>query len=432
MTRLAPTHQRPFSWSTIILVALVSTHVIFNQVTSALIVLALALFIGLDLILPKMPDEIKEPRRIDRLIFLTRITIVFFIIAISTIAPSGLAIVRRQADGPATNATDSMVQTEVALGYVLKGKNPYVEDYTDSALADWRAGEPPWTPVLGPLYHFVYLPFLFIGSLPFYLISHATIGWYDQRFLYILLFFLTLLLLTTLVKKQRDQLILLSLVGLNLLFILFLAEGRNDIAILFGLVLTSAFLARGQYKLSAVVLGLTLMTKHQAWFFLPFYLLYSFPHQTDRSSIQRWLKSFWPLYITVAVILIPFLIMDSHAFLEDTIGYIIGLSEYSFPIRGIGLSHLLVALGLIPSYQASYPSLLFALLAGVPILVYGLKRQWRNNSLSNLWLGFVLLGFSVQFFSRFFNDNYYIFLVQCFFIAAFIDPVDMTQKYKVR
>jgi hypothetical protein len=417
-------YTRRISWNSIILVSLGTAHLIFTQVTNSFLVVALVIFVGLDLVFPRMPDEFEVlTGRLQRLVYLTRIALIFFINVMAVILPTSFIIYKRLAEGPASNATDGLIQTEVAIGFLIDGKNPYAESYIDTILDDWSGGEPPRTPILGPLVHFVYLPFLVLGSVPFYLLGNAILGWYDQRLLYTALFLGTLPLLSLLVRRQRWKLTLISLVGLNFLSIFFLTDGRNDVAILFGLVLTTALLAKGHLKWSALVLGLTLMTKHQAWFFLPFYLLFSFPQSNERAAIKSWLFSIWPLYGSIILILVPFLVMDAHAFAEDTIGYIIGLSEYSFPIRGIGFSHILVATGVISSYQSSFPFWIFSLLFSIPALVYSLRRQWHRNTLANVWLGFVLVGFVFQFFSRFFNDNYLIFLVSGFFIAAFIDPV---------
>ena len=420
------------SLDAILLLAMATAHFWFNQVSSAFLVTLLAIYVLLDLIHPQMADEIPNPKKRHKFLFLTKLGIVLFSLMFAAILPAGFNIIQRQMNEPTSFATDGLIQTEVAIEFLLEGKNPYTEDYTNTLLADWQGGEPPFTPVPGPLYHNVYLPFLFIASIPAYLLSQAFLGWYDQRFVFLLFYLGTLLLLPAIVKKQRQQLILMCLVGLNFLFTYFLAEGRNDVVILFGLVLCTAFLAHGYNKSSAFVLGLTLMVKHQAWFFLPFYLLYTLPKPINLASIKKWLISLWPLYVAVAVVLIPFLIWDFSSFIADTVFYITGQSEYSFPIRGIGLSHIMVAIGIIPSLEAPFPFLILSLGFGLPVLAYTLRRQYKTNSLANMWLGFALFGFTFQYFSRFFNDNYMIFLVQALFIAQFVNKsVSAAEESKV-
>lgn len=417
-----PTKLSFLSIDSILLLVLCSAHLWFSQVSSAILVVMLAAYIGLDFFLPLLVDEVLLPGRRERIAFLGRLTIVFFAVAFAAILPVGHAIIQRLQEGPATNAGDSLIQTEVAIAFLLAGQNPYSEDYNDTVLADWKGGEPPFTPIPGILHHNVYLPFLFIASIPAYLLGQALLGWYDQRLLYVMIYLVTLLLITQLVRRKRHQLMLLILVGLNFLFVFFLMEGRNDVMILFGVVLTTLLLAGGRPKIAAFVLGLTLMIKHQAWFFVPFYLYYSWLREPiETRTVGRWLISFWPLVTAVTILVVPFLMWDAPSFFEDTIGYITGSSPYSFPIRGIGFSHLMVAFGFLPSYEASFPFLIPSLLLGIPVLFYGWRRQWHENSLSNLWLGFSLFSFAFQFFSRFFNDNYLIFIIQTLLIAAFLD-----------
>jgi uncharacterized membrane protein len=251
------------------------------------------------------------------------------------------------------------------------------------------------------------------------------LGWYDQRLLYMLLYLMTLMIMPLLVRKKREQLALITMIGLNFLFAFFLADGRNDVVILFGLVLTTALLARNHTKTAVVVLGLTLLIKHQAWLFLPFFLVYLSPRVIDGRFVPTLFKRTWPLYPTLLVVLLPFLLWDPAAFYSDTISYIIGTSPYSFPIRGIGISHLLVTVGIVPSLEAEFPFLLLSLPFSLIVLYWGVRRQWRENTLANMWLGFVVFAFTFQFFSRFFNDNYFIFTIQALFIALCLDPPDL-------
>lgn len=408
------------SWDTILLLALGSSHLWFNKASSAILVFLMLVYVLLDVFYPDILDKpiltLKQ-----KVIYLTKLSIVLFSVMFAALLPTGHAILQRQINGPATHANDGLIQIEVATEFLLQGKNPYTETYDDTILADWRGGEPPFQNIPGILQHNAYLPFTFILSIPFYLMGHIILGWYDQRLLYFVSYMLALLLLPLLVKDKRQQLILTILVGLNFLFVFFLADGRNDVIILLGLILATTLLSRKRNSLSLFILGLTLMLKHQAWFFLPFFLLHTLPKSITKLSIKHWLLSLWPLYFSVFVVLTPFLIWDTQAFVEDTIYYILGVSEYSFPIRGIGFSYFLASSGLLPSYDTSFPFVLISLIFGLPVFIYLLFRQYRNRTLSNMWFGFALSALMFQFFLRFFNDHYFIFGLQCLFIANFID-----------
>ncbi|MCL4394849.1 MAG: hypothetical protein M1482_08640 [Chloroflexi bacterium] len=406
----------------LLLVLMVIVHLWFNPITSALIVTLTGVYLSLAILSPKMPDEMQESGRSDRFVFLLRLTIVLSIVLAAAIQPIGIGILNRHVQGPATNANDGMIQVEEATQFLLAGKNPYTENYRNTPLADWRGGEPPWTPIPGTLDHNAYLPFLFVLTAPFYLLSVASIGWYDQRFLYLAIYLGLLVLLPALVRRQRDRLALLMALGLNYYFTFLLGDGRNDIVVLFGLVLVTFLLARRMVRASAVALGLTLMTKQTSWFFLPFYLAYIAELPLTARSIRSFFSKTWPLILVVAAVLLPFLVWDARSFLEDTFLFLIGAGSDSYPIRGLGFSTLLVAAGLLPSANSAFPFGIIELLAGIPVLILLLVRKQRQNTLQFVWLGFAIFSLVVEYFSRFFNDNYLLVGLQALVIAAFIIP----------
>jgi hypothetical protein len=415
----------PLHLDTLLLLVLVTAHMWFNPVSNALMVLCLAVYVALDLAFPDTYEETAELRARERLLFLTRLTIVFFIVLIAAVLPTSLKVIERRLEGPATHAHDGLIQTEIAIEYLLEGKNPYTEDYVETYMADFPGREPPLTE--SPLFHNAYLPFLFLSAIPFYELSQTVLGWYDQRLFYLLTYLVVLLLLPQLVAYPRDKLALLLAFGLNFLFTFYLADGRNDIVILLGLALTTLLLSKRQIGASALILGLTMVTKHQAWFFLPFYLLYLLPKRPSLVAMKRVLIQVWPLFAVILIVLLPFLTWDAAAFVEDTILYISGSGPNSFPIKGWGFSTLLLTLGIIPTPEATFPFPLFELLFGLPVLFVMLRRQWRDNHLQNLWLGFVFFSFAFQFFSRFFNDNYFVFILQLLVIAFFMKPEHYSQ-----
>ncbi len=417
----------PFSLSALILLVLTTAHMWFSQVVSAIMIVLMALYLILDVRFPFEQSEATSVR--NGRVFLAKLSIIFTIVLLAVFLPTGWAMLSRQEGGQVTNANDGLIQTEIAIEYFANGKNPYAENYLGTTLEAWQGGEPPFTPVFGPLYHYVYLPFTFLIGVPFYLLFSQW-GLYDHRLVYLLLYTLTLLLLTQLSRNQHRKLLLLIVVGLNFLFVFHFVDGRNDIAILVWMVLATVLLAQKHVRWASLALGLALATKHQAWFFLPFFMAYTAIRPFSKETLYYWLKNLWPMALVVLLLIGPFFFWNPGAFFQDTIGYIIGLSEYSFPIRGIGFSHLLVATGLLPSYEASFPFIVFSLLFGVPAMIWGIRRQWQNNSLSNMWLAFACFAFTFQFFSRFFNDNYFVFIVIALCIAAFTD-VDQNHTYEI-
>ncbi|MEZ4678130.1 MAG: hypothetical protein R2932_28330 [Caldilineaceae bacterium] len=119
-----------------------------------------------------------------------------------------------------------VLQTEATIDFFLSGKNPYIEDYTQTPMATW--GHPDFRTAL---YHYPYLPWTFVFSAPFYLIGQA-LGFYDQRMVYLLLLSVALMLLPHLVGEGRPRLALVALIGLNPLMGLDVLFGQNDVFVL--------------------------------------------------------------------------------------------------------------------------------------------------------------------------------------------------------
>lgn len=406
---------------TLLLLVLVSAHLWFNPFSSAFMVMAVTVYVLLDFVMPEKAGGEAQIEGLSRIVSLIRLTIVIFVVLSAVILPTGLNILQRQVAGPATYAHDGLIQTEIAIEYLLDGRNPYTEDYVNTPMADFPGTEPPLTDA--PLYHNAYLPFLFINSIPFYLLSNALLGWYDQRFVYLLAFMGIILLLPQLADRPRDKLAIIIAFGLNYLGVFYLADGRNDIMVFFYFVAATWLLTLQRVRSASLMLGLAMAIKHQAWLFLPFFVMYLLPKHPKWADGRKLVGQIWPIFLVPALLIGPFLLWDAHSFIDDTVTYVNGSGPNSFPMKGWGFSTLLLTSGIISDPEAAFPFALFELLAGIPILVLMLWRQWRDNSLQNAWLGFLFFSFVFQFFSRFFSDNYVIFTLQMLLVVAFLKPM---------
>ncbi len=129
-----------------------------------------------------------------------------------------------------------------------------------------------------------------------------------------------------------------------------------------------------------------------------------------------------PFVIVTAAIFIPFLLWDAGSFYDDTVTYITGSGPNAYPIKGWGFGTFMLSLGVIPSPESAFPFGLFELVFGLPTLLFLLRHQRRENTLQQMWFGFGIFSFVVEFFSRFFADNYVVFILQAIVIALFIVP----------
>jgi hypothetical protein len=81
------------------------------------------------------------------------------------------------------------------------------------------------------LYHYPYLPWTFVFSVPFYC-SVRRIGFYDQRVIYLLLYGLVILLAARLATGATTKLALAATLALNPIMALDVIFGQNDVFVL--------------------------------------------------------------------------------------------------------------------------------------------------------------------------------------------------------
>ena len=81
-----------------------------------------------------------------------------------------------------------VIQTEATIDYFLSGQATRTS--RTIAARRWPSGD--WPEFRTALDHYPYLPWTFVASAPVKLISDALLGWYDQRFVYLIVFVLGL------------------------------------------------------------------------------------------------------------------------------------------------------------------------------------------------------------------------------------------------
>jgi len=333
--------------------------------------------------------------------------------------PTAKLMLLRQGSGPASYSHDGgVIQTEATIQFLLAGKNPYIEDYTATPMAEWGFGR-----YRTALYHYPYLPWTFIFSAPFYLLGQA-IGFYDQRIVYLFLLAVALALAPRLVQGERNQLALVACLGLNPIMALDVLFGVNDSFVLcwiiFSLVcwrqsqnqaLTSAHNPRGLW-LSALCFGLACASKPTAWFFAPFYLMLLLREQTivNWHSLPRLLLSLigrvWPALVAFVLLLLPYLVWDTYALYDDVWRWSSGQGDTGYQIWGWGASNFVLALGLVVDRFAQWPFWQLELILALPLLIWLLYRQKQANTFANSCWHYAVFLFAFFYGSRFLNENY--------------------------
>ena len=366
-----------------------------------------------------------------------RLVLIWAIVLLTVFASSvKLALLRRES-GPASYSHDGgVIQTEATIDYLLQSRNPYVEDYVATPMAEWGISE-----FRTALYHYPYLPWTFLFSAPFRLLADRTIGWYDQRFVYLLLFALTLLLAPGLARRRESKLLLVMIIGLNPIMGSDLIYGQNDSFVLAWVLLSLWLWGRGQQQrqaisteqgatqdrptgqgrtgkstrwlwASAAAFGLACASKPTAWFLLPFYLLLLAGGDARDlwSKPKAWLRRAWvrgwPALVVAVLAIAPYLVWDPRAMFDDVWSWSNGTSPTAYQIWGWGASNLVLAAGWVRSRFDYWPFWLPQLIIGLPLLVLLVRRQARENSPARAYWGYGLFLLAFFFFARFLNENY--------------------------
>jgi hypothetical protein len=428
--------------------ALLADRQTTDPVTLILISLAFGLFLVYLLV-----DALSE-RLAATTVYRVKMGLVYAIVVVLVFGQTALFIGLRHITGPAAYTHDGgVIQTEVTIEYLLAGVNPYVADYLDTPMAAWG------TEYRTALYHYPYLPWTFLFSTPFYLMSQAILGWFDQRFVYLLLFAATLVMAQSLARRPGDRLVVVMLVGLNPILASDVIFGQNDSFVLFWIVLAIWLLRLGEIRgttsariLSAAAFGLACASKPTAWFLVPFWLLYllrdelvfgaklrlrgiRMPQPTFRTKSELgvkgnddrfpgrggWWLSLLPLALVFVLVVGPWLVWDPAAMFDDIWRWSAGTADTPYQIRGWGLSNFILAFSLVTDRLAYWPFWVLEVLVVAPLMMVLLWRQVRHNSLGTMLHGYVVLLFGFFYISRFLNENYLGYLLALFALAYCIE-----------
>jgi len=262
------------------------------------------------------------------------------------------------------------------------------------------------------------LPFQLIFSLPFYKLSKVILGFYDQRFVHLILFFGLLYLFYKLVFKE-NRIFIFILFFISPVFITYFIAGYNDIFVIFWLVLSFFLLAKNKYGWSAFFFGLACSSKQSAWLAIPFYFSYFYflSQGNFYQKIKGIFEKTWPFFAAIFLIIIPFLIWDAGDFIEDIFLMPIGSLKLNYPISGVGFSSLLLKLRLVKNAWDNYPFWIFQLLFALPLLAILLKEQKNNNQVNFIVFFYALLLFIVWYFARYFNESHLAYILYLFIIS---------------
>lgn len=337
-----------------------------------------------------------------RVILIGMVTAIFFVTAISQ------QVAQRHQYRDLLGIHDGAVQTENAVMLLLRGENPYSADYRFTSFGQFPE---PFTggAVPNPAWqHYVYLPFTVLVSVPFSLLSHALLGWYDQRFVYLLAAVFATIVLFRMARGREWKLLTVTVFLWNPLWLHYFFVGHNDILV-FSLLVTSLWNLRNRHWLRAGAwYGLAAATKQSAWPLAPFLLAYLV--WTARAERRDWRPAVLLAAGIALLVILPFFLWNPQAFLDDVYRYAAGSSATSYPIAGFGLSSTLLRFGVLKSMWDPYPAALLQLIVGIPLLLFLLRMLRRRPTLSRTILFSAIFSFGIWYVSRFFHVSYLAFL----------------------
>ncbi len=323
------------------------------------------------------------------------------------------AIVVRHRTHPVYMVHDIILQQESAIRFLLHGTNPYSTTYFGTPLEQWHYSDKETNPAL---YHFVMEPFYLLFSVPFYLISTRTFGFFDGRIPLVFLFFGLLFLVGRIVNNPSQKFLALVLFAFNPAMLSYTLEGRSDVFMFAFLFLGFFLLEKQKFLLAGIPIALSFAVKQSAWPLLPFYFAFVY---FKNKSISKTLKDLSIFAITFVGITLPFFLWDQKAFLDSTVLYLSGNIEHGYPISGYGWGMVLTQLGVIKDANQYYPFQIWQIVIGIPLAVFLIKNLKNNLTVGRLIIAYGIFLFVFWYFSRYLNNSHLGYLSFVFMAAYF-------------
>ncbi len=374
--RILPVEGTPY-WLFGVIFAVLTTHVLFS------------------LYPPSWSITVIE--RVKRLFFWATLVLILGCITVT-------AMVDRHKTAPIYGVHDIILQQEAAMRFLLVGKNPYKETYFETPMKDWHYGEMGKDALNPALYHFVMPPWYVLFPFAFYFTATPILGYFDGRM--VLLFCLAgsvILLLRWFKNKQLGRIaagVLAFAPGISVYFV----EGRSDAFALFWFIWAIYLLDRKSWFWSAVLFGLSLMSKQTIWFAAPFYFMYMF--MTNKKNTVHTIRYGLVTVGVCAVLTAPFLLWDSNAFIDSVFLYLSGGTPTGYPVSGYGLGMVLYDLGVITDTHAYYPFWLWQAGVGLPVMVLAVWFMMKKLRISRFFIGYAITLLAVWYVSRYFNNSH--------------------------
>lgn len=349
----------------------------------------------------------------------TRLAVLGALIFLLLLLPQTVLIVKQP---PFAALIDGVLLNDAAADRLLHGENPYVGDYLDTRMRAFYLSD---VPVNFGLSRYVYMPGMLLLDVPV-----RALGGDRANFSWLFLLGLPALAAAALsvgrTALEREAAVIA--VALNPLFELDYFYQLNDLFFLSAALAAIGMLRRGRYLLGGVFAGLALDLKQQAVLFVPLLTIYVLRRLRAAEQVRLLVAGL----VTVAVVVLPFLLWDARAFLAGTAGFFYGSGVDSYPIRGIGLQGLLLRAGVIHNRWDAFPAALIQVPVVLAVLALTGSRLWHRWSWAGYWAGTGLLAAAAFALGRVLSPNYLDLVLILFTLALTSVLVDGSPAVPVR
>jgi hypothetical protein len=109
---------------------------------------------------------------------------------------------------------------------------------------------------------------------------------------------------------------------------------------------------------------------------------------------------------TLAAVLLPFVLWNPSAFVQDTIVFVTGGGAEAYPINGFGLSAILLTAGVIHGSRDPFPFAPIEAVVGIALWALGYAWIRARRQLPDVLVFSGLTVLLVLFVSRYFHDTH--------------------------
>ncbi len=322
--------------------------------------IAAVLVVVLAFVAPRVP----RPR--------TRVVLTLALLAAVTIAPLAVQVTKRAADELGHHVQSEVLVVEQASSALLDGENPYDAVFDDGLLSRRKTATQT---------HFPYLPgMLILGAVPDDLGVLA-----DARIAFTVATLAVFAVALTVTRRRMSLLRALQVLAVLPTGALVLATGGDDLPVL-ALMLLALVLVDHRHPIAAgVAIGLAATMKQLAWPLIPF-LVVAARDGDDEPARGRMAAA---IGLVIVPVLLPFLLWDPAAFVEDAVRFPLGLGSEASAAASPTLGRLLT--GLVPGASQVLGIVLpVALLAATALILW--RRPPRTPAAAALTAGLLVAG----------------------------------------